>query len=66
MHQRQMKEQMSATDSSCSNHSEFTNKLHIRNAKLPWLCLANFMSLLGDGTALWWNLLSHTEAVIYP
>jgi len=66
MHQREMKEQTSAADSSCSNHSQFTNTLHIRNAKLPWLCVANFMSLLGDNTALWWNLLLRTEAVICP
>jgi hypothetical protein len=66
MHQREMKEQTSAADSSCSNHSQFTNTLHIRNAKPPRLCLANFMSLLGDNTALWWNFLLRTEAVISP
>jgi hypothetical protein len=64
MHQREMKEQTSAADSSCSNHFQFTNTLYIRNAKPPWLCVANFMSLLGDNIALWWNLLLRTEAVI--
>jgi len=66
MHQREMKEQTLAADSSCSIHSQFTNTLHIRNGKPPLLCVANFMSLLVDNTALWWNLLSRTEAIIYP
>jgi hypothetical protein len=37
MHQREMKEQMSAADPSCSNHFQFTNTLHIGNAKTPRL-----------------------------
>jgi len=53
MHQREMKEQTSAADSSCSNHSQFTNTLYIRNAKRPQLCVANFVSLLSDNTAPW-------------
>jgi hypothetical protein len=44
IHQREIKEQTSAADSSCSNYSQFTNTLHIRNAKPPRLCVDNFMS----------------------